>query len=525
MSITTPVVKPGESLFSFLYRYAASNKLDSVESLGFSLTNEEHHSNFLPNDIDVQKAIDKLTSLSGLTTKEMSLNQFVEVLLNSSTSPTERHRHFYKSYVKYCPLCMSENYYHRLHWDFALVTTCEKHHVLLQERCSKCGGCISLLQFMQDRCGCDSRISRHNNNNPVVNQYVLDAQNTLLQLFLGLQESVTVSDGTAIERQVYFELVDAIGKLFDGFDDNAGIFKSAGISLDAIDYLKQKKLVDRIQVNTVVTSFAHDLIVNPTASNFEAILWSFHQMSVPVRLQSAKVKSLKKLFLLQGGDRYFELYFRFIESESHAINPSGVINAIPKQIRQRNLLSVSEAALLLRRGDRHIIKLIQNKTISSEVQTRYGKNVILIEPSSLQSWVEQCASYVERYKAREMLGVSPYIFDQLVEIGLIDYVHNPQIDNHPKYLLNEKDVVNLAANITRYSKVEQTSNDEDEWTTLSRAAKSIRQPRSIISIIQWLIAGEVRSVVWAKEDLRSLRVNKADVQDKVLRQYERRYLQ
>lgn len=60
--------------------------------------------------------------------------------------------------LQFCPMCLAsdEDPYFRKYWRLALYTECEKHHILLQDRCSNCG---SPINFHRVEMGIRSRIN------------------------------------------------------------------------------------------------------------------------------------------------------------------------------------------------------------------------------------------------------------------------------------------------------------------------------------------------------------------------------
>jgi predicted DNA-binding transcriptional regulator AlpA len=58
-------------------------------------------------------------------------------------------------FTKYCPECLRENHYHRIHWDLHHVTVCLRHKTMLKERCPACRGCISIrdIEAGMHKCG------------------------------------------------------------------------------------------------------------------------------------------------------------------------------------------------------------------------------------------------------------------------------------------------------------------------------------------------------------------------------------
>src|SRR5262249_53061399 len=58
-----------------------------------------------------------------------------------------------------CPMCLESWPYHRIPWDFALLTACPEHIVRLIDRCHRCGRRVGWLHpsVACCRCGADLR--------------------------------------------------------------------------------------------------------------------------------------------------------------------------------------------------------------------------------------------------------------------------------------------------------------------------------------------------------------------------------
>jgi len=74
-----------------------------------------------------------------------------ELLLPSSVIPTYLQRTFRP---QVCPLCLAEATYLRRAWDYALVTCCQKHLILLIDRCTRCCAPLSWDRRIVTRCRC-----------------------------------------------------------------------------------------------------------------------------------------------------------------------------------------------------------------------------------------------------------------------------------------------------------------------------------------------------------------------------------
>ncbi|WP_145151771.1 TniQ family protein [Paenibacillus xylanexedens] len=61
---------------------------------------------------------------------------------------------------KICPVCISEEPYHRIEWEMSLVVSCPKHGCLLIDECQACGKPLNVLKIDLHRCQCGFRYEK-----------------------------------------------------------------------------------------------------------------------------------------------------------------------------------------------------------------------------------------------------------------------------------------------------------------------------------------------------------------------------
>lgn len=79
---------------------------------------------------------------------------------------------------KFCPYCLLENRYHRMLWDYSLITACLIHKCLLVADCHKCGNKLDIYcnGFGKCKCGfdiCETKLIHEISEDDLrVNQYI-----------------------------------------------------------------------------------------------------------------------------------------------------------------------------------------------------------------------------------------------------------------------------------------------------------------------------------------------------------------
>ena len=150
-----------ESLTSWLWRLTIANYVKSPSVLLHYL--RQKHSLSMPsmkriltklNNSDQFQGLGILTGADALTIYQLTLHRFAHVLNLSETEdsslsfmtgesvpllPEQLHRDVYSSRFSWCPHCLREKNYVRLHWHVPILTCCTHHACWLLDVCPKCG--------------------------------------------------------------------------------------------------------------------------------------------------------------------------------------------------------------------------------------------------------------------------------------------------------------------------------------------------------------------------------------------------
>ena len=173
MLLNHPHPYPDEAFTSWLWRlahrnYIASPKglLPSFLSLGHTRTWKTHE----PREPAMFRALAALTNTSVETIHAHTLHRFAHLLtapeeqapvLDYQTdppltlAPVRPNRDFFRLGFAWCPACLGEARYVRLHWHVPLVVGCVRHSCWLLEACPTCNAPIGETEMLRGRCtGC-----------------------------------------------------------------------------------------------------------------------------------------------------------------------------------------------------------------------------------------------------------------------------------------------------------------------------------------------------------------------------------
>jgi len=110
--------------------------------------------------------------------------------------------------ARYCPRCLSEAAYHRLHWSHPLVTACSQHQSLLLDHCYHCQRSVSVWDVTQALCSaCGSRLSEGQEVDLSLDSPGLRAQQHLFTGLLDAPESLLPDDTVPLAAWEAYDLV------------------------------------------------------------------------------------------------------------------------------------------------------------------------------------------------------------------------------------------------------------------------------------------------------------------------------
>jgi hypothetical protein len=120
--------------------------------------------------------------------------------------------------ARFCPICLRDGLYHRVHWDLLPVTMCLVHSVILRDRCSACGRKISHQQVVtgRDLCGHDLRNTK---TVPAPGGSAAVAAQAHIASLLGMDAQLCLSftgPAFALPAWSFFSLLDIIEHIIMG---------------------------------------------------------------------------------------------------------------------------------------------------------------------------------------------------------------------------------------------------------------------------------------------------------------------
>jgi TniQ len=160
--LNRPKPYPNETLVSWLWRLAQQNHLDTPSLL------LRHLRDTWINPVPVLSSVNRLrdeqtlsgfSALTGYSVAEIqqhTLYRFASVLMTPESGNVALafalSRDTWSPRFAWCPACVAENPYVRLHWHLPVVVCCESHHCWLRETCPQCNRPTTESDVISGRC-------------------------------------------------------------------------------------------------------------------------------------------------------------------------------------------------------------------------------------------------------------------------------------------------------------------------------------------------------------------------------------
>ncbi len=209
--LNRPKPYPDETLTSWLWRLAKHNYADSPAWFSPDLrstwpaTAAKSSVNGLRDDVALE-TIATLTGHSVTHIYQHTLHRFANILMLPSQSfqehrdrfgtaltflPTRVSKDFYSRSFSWCPRCLAEARYVRLHWHFPVVACCKIHHCWLLERCPQCQRVVVERDVIYGECEqCNFRLEDAPAPALDLTDTLLKLQSTAIHWFYGEPETL-----------------------------------------------------------------------------------------------------------------------------------------------------------------------------------------------------------------------------------------------------------------------------------------------------------------------------------------------
>lgn len=437
--------KNKESLYSFLHRLALINHYEHLGSMFTELESSAYDENC--NEIHeelfwVNYVTDFLRNIN-VDIHDLVVNQFDELLVreekNSNKGRALYRKYYHRYSTKFCPECMKEDFYHRIHWDIRFVTNCTKHGKELITHCKRCGDFVRLSRLMRNTCRCGKTYTSLNakESDPISREVQLIVQDFLH----GHRKKIMRVDKKWLTQNDYFDFFYLFGLLIMKTDvakfTLSKSFKYKGeLKLTTID----KRKIDMHLLNLTVNTL-HYLILDPLsdlASLIDAISENGKGLDYMPKSKSQKYKVLKKAFYHAKGEFYYELYTQHLNDKTDEyINQRF---ALPPMVKGLKYVPILTAIRILKTEYSTLMNLCHHKLLVLHVTKKDGKKVNLIERESVERYKKMKEDCFTLRQADNYLGLNFNHMKELVDLKLVHPIHGPTVDGYNIWYIPKKEI-------------------------------------------------------------------------------------
>lgn len=457
----------GESLYSILFRTAKANYFEHLGIMFKERTSLVYakNCNYIKNGQIETPLLEEMTSMLDLDIHKYTLNQFDSSLVNSMEYGSEKkkelhtHRVYQKYGTKYCPICIQEEFFHKLEWDIALITTCQRHRTLLVDACPRCQKKVLLSRFMNNHCKCGFQYSDTKaelEKNPLV----IQSQDAICKYLFGNKADFKK---TAEEYFfIFFHMCFLIDKI--NIEDLTS-FKSISLSENQLSLFFHKD----VNKTRYITAVAHAVTSQPEVY-FQEILRTRDNIKSQNIIQRTNMY-LKEIFNSQYGSPYQEVYNNYLIGRKDVY--ANEMALFQGEIDTKKYLTRAETAKLLNRKWDSMKHLCDYGLLVLH-KTNIGNRVIyLIEKESVEKYIKMKKESMTLNQLADYLDVHYHIVTRLVDRGFIQAQHGPKKDGFPIWYFNCSEVEQFLSKLILKAKKKINAPDR-YWISFESANRRLR---------------------------------------------------
>ncbi|MFD2613194.1 TniQ family protein [Paenibacillus gansuensis] len=397
-------LKHCESLGSYLYRLSNANHYPSISTLAAFI--EITVPKLKNNEISSQK-IELISKMSGIN---------AEVLYKTSHLQLQEllgefyHRLILKNKVKYCPLCIRKQSFHKHSWCLIPLNLCMEHKIQLVDCCQGCGTWVKLEALIAGTCNCGFIL--HNAVYLVeTNLDCLVAQSKLYISVFGVEPP---SFPFNLNLKHFMNLILHSYHLLDGGECYLGTPGKLKIFNNSSKGTRQNK--DQYYAyNTAYWMYQN------FPNQFVTVLDAFLE-NTTTKVMYRRKASFERLFELDG---YIDISKAY---ESYWVNKAdqGVVRADfsifkkkPELLEQRKFISKDEIRTTIGMSYEKIEQLANDKLIELNTFKQQKRKRYQVNRDSFNNIVHNWGSYITRGEAALILGIQRGSITQLIKGGLL----------------------------------------------------------------------------------------------------------
>lgn len=425
-----PVILDKESISGFLYRLSKTNHFSSISWFNKFLNLSIYQSQ--NNDFNAES----VSRLSYLINKEVEyFNLSNGFGLNLHLGLELYFKIIMRNKVKFCPICINENYYHRTIWSFIPFHLCEEHQIMLVDQCSECCNFISMAAFIERRCQSCSFKYEKTKPELVNNSLFVASQNQIINSFWDKEYPVIRN----CNFNQFFQLA----------------FHSFHLLIDARDF---------ILMTTNKLSFYHNRANGEKrggqlANALANVYWMYTDFPkhfyIVLDEFTFNNKGTKRYDRLRAFENIFNdnnfiwvqeaynSYFIDQIDKGHVRKDFSVFKKNPLLLSRRKKVRREEVRQSTGIAYEKLHELNDFKELNIEIELTNGQQRYLVESSTLEGYLSNRQSQISKKEVGLILGVTPDSVQKIVDAG---YLTPIQVGKSPTNVYRIQEVQQLLIN-------------------------------------------------------------------------------
>ncbi|KAB2445065.1 hypothetical protein F8163_05910 [Bacillus luti] len=500
---------PFESLHSLLYRTLKVNHFPHPSTIlkEMSLRLYDNSCNYIDEKKVWYYQLMQMVKMLAYEHDEFVLNKFDKLFIHEELLRRQQEHFIYHfSGSKYCPKCLKENLYHKLHWDIKLVTICTIHKKRLLESCVYCDRKSRISRIMQDECQCGKRFSESLDTKEIHSQMELTIQEEIQSIIFGNKREILIENNDVLTSEEYFRFFVLFCHLVDGLQIEGLFINHSDCNFFNFGR-KVKGKKDVLSFNTL-TMFVHSIITEPSKYLYLLLKRLDDKEQVPKGITTYKLRLLYKIINDKSGKVYGKIFKSYVTGIGNYGVNRGKYNDV--KISKKDSLTCNETVKLYGVPHRRVKFLCERGILIPKTEN----GIQLIDKRSVEEYVAIMKSSLNIRQTQVLLGTSLEFVKKLVLKGDLKAIYGPHNGWNEWVFLKEDVKRTLNWILSGSVCVDNILDGYIPFTATVHLVKN--QGITVMNLIELLITKRIESIVLNSQlNLKGVYIKKSDI-DKII---------
>lgn len=469
--LVNPQIYDNEHLYSYLYRVSKQNHYTALSTFTNVISNQANDKNFsnayaIPK-VKTMVTMSNMLNISVQQIIQHSFNRFIEIFAPYKDEPQKItlsdgsvitlgdresiRRNCRPIHISaFCPDCLAEAAYLRLHWNLLSSTVCIEHRKLLLDRCQNCNSklhAVDIIECECSNCGSDLRKQRAVS---VEDDLISVLMQKIINGWMGLSAPIdTIPDVTPA----------ILFRVFNGLKLNLQLLSENQLRKENIDLAIDR----RGKINwTQPISKIHDMNIKAIRAllNFPTGLYEFWDS---IRNQNIKGNISLGLGQLYWGwidKRWLGYEYEFLQKafNEYLVNHEEILTPViaktrrfadyPELKKRFKYITYSAAAKELRTSAIAVERFVENGVLHG-IKLKKKRANGLVSNSELQYLADMYSSAFDLKTTVKLLGASANVVRMFVKTGALKIIDVPRDSGSKKWMISRLSVYLLQAELAK----------------------------------------------------------------------------